>query len=290
MKKTIVAAAVAALVAAPAAFADVSVSGNVYLEVGDNNGEQDEVFTDLFFKSSEDLGNGLKVATTIQIVGDNNSAQASAGATNNAMAGDRILSVSGDFGTIEGGFMETYIEGSIMSKAATDAAHTITIEGGVGNSTAGTGYRYVSPSVAGLSFVAETFDDAESTVAVKYSNAGLTVAYAQQSGTDATAGDYIYGEYKMGDLMVRAVMAEDDDGNEQNFYGATYTLGANTLGLGLIDANASSTNAQAGLAATDGDYTISLSHAMSKSTNAYVATFGNDDGDNETVVGVLHKF
>jgi hypothetical protein len=289
MKKTIVAAAVAALVAAPAAFADVSVSGNVYLEVGDNNGEQDEVFSDLFFKSSEDLGNGLKVATTIQIVGDNDSAT-TANETRNFMAGDRILSVSGDFGTIEGGYMETYIEGSIMSQAATDASHTITIEGGVGNSTAGTGYRYVSPSVAGLSFVAETFDDAESTVAVKYSNAGLTVAYAQQSGTDAAAGDYILAQYSMGDLMVRAVMAEDDDGNEQNFYGATYTLGANTLGLGLIDANASSTNGQAGLAATDGDYTISLSHAMSKTTNAYVATFGNDDGDNETVVGVLHKF
>jgi hypothetical protein len=280
MKKTIIAASIAAVVAAPAAFADVSISGNVYLEVGDNNGEQNEVFTDLFFKSSDDLGNGMKVSTVIQITGDN---------TNTTMDGDRILSLSGDFGTIEGGYMETYIEGSIMSKAATDAAHTISIEGGVGNSTAGTGYRYTSPSFSGVSFTAEAFDDAEGGAAVKYSNAGLTVAYATQTGTDDIAGDYIYAEYKMGDAMVRVVNAEDDQGNEQTFYGATYKMGNNTIGLGLIDAKAGST-AQSGLAATDGDYTVSLKHAMSKSTSAYIAHFGNDDGDDETVVGILSKF
>jgi len=289
MKKTIVAAAVAALVAAPAAFADVSVSGNVFAEIGDNNGEQDEVFTDLYFKSSEDLGNGMKVATSIQLVGDN----ASTGSTTtaNAMTGDRIITLSGDFGTIQAGRFEAYVEGNIMSMAATDPAHTITIEGGVGNAGSNQGKRYTSPSFSGVKVIAESFAAGESTVAVEYSNAGLTIKAASESGTDATANDSMVAQYKMGDLMARVVYTEDDAGNEQTFIGGTYTMGANTIGYGLIsDATEAASGAQADLNETEGDYTVSLNHQMSKSTNAYIAHFGNDDGDDETVVGIKHKF
>jgi len=288
MKKTIVAAAIAAAVAAPAAFAEVSISGNVYLETGDNNGEQDEVFTDLFFKASEDIGNGMTVSSKIQMVNDNLGTRTGTAAGN---SGERTLSISGAFGTITGGYMEKYTEAVIMGATATDAAHTITIEGGVGNDgNMAAGKRYTSPSIQGATLILESFDAGSSTAAIEYSNSGLVVKYAQESGaTDTTDVDSFLAQYTMGDLMVRVTNTEDDLGNEQTFYGATYTMGANTIGLGMIDTKAGST-ADSGLVATDGDYTVSLSHAFSKSTNAYIAHFNNDDGQDETVVGVLQKF
>jgi predicted porin len=65
MKKTIIASAIAAAVAAPAAFADVKISGMVAYEQStkDDAGvstDAGNVYTDLVFTGSEDLGNGLK--------------------------------------------------------------------------------------------------------------------------------------------------------------------------------------------------------------------------------------
>ena len=284
MKKTIVAAAVAALTAAPA-FADVSISGSVQAEMGDmNNTSTNEVYTDVFFKASEDLGNGMKVSSVIQMIGDNAAA--------NTAGGDRIVSLSADFGTISTGYMESYTEGSIMSMAATDPAHTISIESGFNASTA-EGTRYVSPSFNGLKVGVETFNPGISTVFGEYSNAGLTVKAAQEkSGEAADAGDIdsVAVQYKIDGLTARIVHTESAT-EEQTFYGATYTMGANTVGFGILDSNAAGTTT-GGASGGDGDYTVSLNHALSKNTNVYVAHM-SDDSDStsdETVVGIKQKF
>ena len=282
MKKTIVAAAVAALVAAPAAFADVSVSGNVFAEIGDNNGEQDEVFTDVFFKASEDLGNGMKASTVIQLVGDN---------ATGAAGGNRHVTLSGDFGSIQMGRMESYIEQSVNALMATDPAHTISIEQSVGEGTMDQGRRYTTPTMAGAKVVVESFAAGETGAAIVYSNGGLSAQYAVESGATNTEEVASYSvQYKMGDMMARVVNTEDDAGDEATFVGGTYTMGANTLGLGVItDAKGTASSSVTG-AANDGDYTVSLSHSMSKNTSVYFAHMNNDDGDDETVVGIRQNF
>jgi len=276
MKKTIIAAAMAAAVAAPAAFADVSISGGIFAESGDNNGEQDEVFTDVFFKSSDDLGNGMKVSTVIQLVGDNDTG---------AGAGNRNVTLSGDFGSIQLGRMESYIEQSVNALMATDPAHTISIEQSVGEGTMDQGRRYTTPTMAGAKVVVESFAAGETGAAIVYSNGGLSAQYAVESGATNTEEVASYSvQYKMGDMMARVVNTEDDAGDEATFVGGTYKMGANTLGLGVI------TDAKGTIAANDGDYTVSLSHSMSKNTSVYFAHMNNDDGDDETVVGIRQNF
>jgi hypothetical protein len=266
MKKTIVAAAVAAFVSVPA-FADVSVSGNVYGEATDSDAQ---VFTDLFFKASEDLGNGMKASSKIQIVGDNGGEG----------AGEQSVALSGDFGTITAGRFESYTEGSVAAMAANDPSHQVSIEPNVGNSGWLAAARYTSPSMSGAKFIIESDEAADvSTMAVEYSNAGLTVKYAAEdnAGTDVTT---IAASYKMGDAKATIVNFDADGADSVNYIGVDYTMGANNIAYAMIDGGAN-----------DGDSTLSLKHSLSKSTSAYIAMKNDDSAsDTTTVVGILQKF
>jgi predicted porin len=95
MKKTIIAASIAAVVAAPAAFADVSISGNVMAEF-----VEDQMFTnnDLVFKSSEDLGNGMKASAKYHLFHDDG----------NSSTADFSVTLSGDFGAFSMGRQEGF--------------------------------------------------------------------------------------------------------------------------------------------------------------------------------------
>jgi predicted porin len=107
MKKTIIAAAIAASVAAPA-FAEVSISGMMNPEWVKEGSDYDVsaatvnsttaaagtgVNTDLVITSSEDLGNGLKAGVKYHIFHDHA----------NSQVADLSASLSGDFGTIIAG-------------------------------------------------------------------------------------------------------------------------------------------------------------------------------------------
>ena len=86
MKKTIIAASIAAVVAAPAAFADVKVSGLVHMSIADTNtgtatSSVGDNVSRIVFPGSEDLGNGMKAAFKIE---------------------DRINMNTGDAGTADG--------------------------------------------------------------------------------------------------------------------------------------------------------------------------------------------
>jgi len=151
MKKTILAASVAALVAAPAAFADVKIGGNVIQEfISDDatgnseNGLTSAAAVDLVFSVSEDLGNGMSAFAKIHTLRDN-------GGSGNA---DQVVGIKGDFGTVVAGRMESFTEGKVSAMAANDASDTLSIETNRGFKTgrAEGALAYVSPSFNGLTF------------------------------------------------------------------------------------------------------------------------------------------
>jgi hypothetical protein len=287
MKKTIIASAISAVVAAPAAFADVSVSGNVYAEATDANAQ---VFTDVFFKASEDLGNGMKVSSLIQIVGDNDSAATTAaiGSPSDAdgvsvaskTAGYRTVSLAGDFGTITAGRMEANIEQNIQAMAANDPSHAASIEA-AGNETWIAAVRYTTPSFNGISATYETDQGDYTGWSVQYSGNGATVKYGKEDDgtTEFTAYALAYG---MNGLNVKYVVMDNDTtaNNKACFMGADYKMGAITVAA-----------AQNSCDVDDGDTTMSVAYALSKSTTAYIAADKDDSADDTTTYfGLVQKF
>jgi len=286
MKKTIIAASIAAVVAAPAAFADVKISGNVIVEYVDTAMATNN---DINVSWSEDLGNGLKVTGTLNNVYDDGS----------QAGGEIAVAVSGDFGTIKAGRLEGFDEGVFAAFPSVDAAHDLDLEGDFENGTNATFARdemiqYHSPSMNGLSFAVNCQDTAgtasedsamcdDNEVMVKYSANGLT-AMAARSEEGTTEVDNIAVSYKMGDLELRASKRDVNAAGtktDASFYGAKYTMGANTISAGYVDSGTA-----------DEDATIvGLSHAMSKTTSVYVVSRQEDTtGDDETLVGMAVKF
>jgi hypothetical protein len=308
MKKTIIASAIAAVVAAPAAFAEVSISGNVGYEMYDNDaatGTNGAMFNDIIFKASEDLGNGMKASVQYHMFQDHEATD-SAAADKLAAEGNTFVALSGDFGTIKGGSFETMNNAYFHGFADMDAAHYVNTEdteGQIGRDT-GAGFEYTSPSFNGLTVVvamqqsdvqadgttASTDDNDITDYTVKYSNGPLTVAIGQATYKDATADQKttnIAASYTMGDLTAKIVNrdVENDDGvaaddNELTTLGLSYNMGANTFGVSMVDSDD----------AQDGDYTVSLKHNFSKTTSAYIVMKNDDDGDDTTLVGLAKKF
>ena len=307
MKKTIIASAIAAVVAAPAAFADVSISGNVNMELQDKDattGWGNSTNTDLVFKASEDLGNGMKAGMKYHLFNDDGG---------NKVA-DTTVSLSGDFGSINAGRQENFNMAFFHGFAAGDAAHDMTLEDTNGQVGRMNSIEYVSPNMNGLVIGLEAgvgggvlaTGDADTTetdnvdmtdVMVKYTNGPLLVAFGQstQNGTDADAEvTSIAASYKMGDLKVAVMNRDVDNGrktstsatntagtNELTTFSATYTMGANTLYVGTTDSDD----------AQDGDTVVSLKHSLSKRTSVYVALKDDDSaGNTDTLVGIKHSF
>jgi len=200
MKKTLIASAIAAAVAAPAvSFADVKISGNVIQEfVADDDGTHDrngsakstiddglesKAAVDLVFSVSEDLGNGLTAFAKIHQLSDNGSgSQAPA---------DQIVGLKGDFGTVVLGRMEDFSEGKVAAMAATDSSDTLSIEpnGAYDTHRAEGGIAYVSPSFNGLTFGIAGYalpnggaSDTVDTISIS----GLTTDASGVSSTSAT--------------------------------------------------------------------------------------------------------
>jgi len=303
MKKTIIASAVAAAVAAPAAFADVKISGMVnpeYLSL--DSTDEVRVQTDLVFSGSEDLGNGMKASFKYHLVNDTQDADVAGTAASTAVdavaaidgdtaVGDAVadltVTLSGDFGSITAGRMEGFAEGVGDAFFNIDAAHEADLEPGDSAFTRKNGaLKYVSPSFNGIKFGANTVEmdgdnNGQTEFMASYSNAGLSVT-AITSDNDTAADDYqiVTVKYKMGDLELRAAMREDGT-EDTDFFGAKYTMGANTFAVGMTD-NTTSTN----------DATIfSASHSLSKNVSLYVTHLDEDTNTaDKTVIGLRQKF
>jgi predicted porin len=301
MKKTIVAAAVAAVFAAPA-MADVSISGQINQEFIDGGSDwTQDLNSDIVIKGSEDLGNGMKASFVIHRYYDDGRYGSLDGTSQSAskeVSADQSISLSGDFGAIKVGRFEPYTVSAITSMMNIDAADSLDLETSFGKGRSNGGMQYVSPTMNGLSVGIEGFasedstgdDLATTTVFGQYSNAGLTVKVAKESFGNGTSASLdvtsIGASYKMGDLEVRVVNTDDDNGTaadvSNTFYGAKYTMGANTFAIGANDHDT----------AANDDRIYSVSHALSKRTSVYLVHFQDDTvgTDDSTLVGVKHTF
>jgi predicted porin len=310
MKKTIVAAAIAAVVAAPAAFADVKVGGFILQEWaidGDDTGSSEdglETHSDISVAvtGSEDLGNGMKAYFKVDIAGDDKS----------LAAGDQYVGLSGDFGTIQLGAMESFTESKTLSAMNMDSADSLSVEplGSFDSVAANGAIAYVSPNMGGatvgLACVAVESDSTTQNgsdscdltdVYVSFSAGALNIQASQEKmngmALDATAvntssttieqtTNAIAATYKMGDttLIVGYAEAEDaagisGDKAEATMVGIKHAMGANTIALGytnedFTDASSSTTNKETQITVVD------FSHNLSKQTKAFV-TWQNTD-------------
>jgi len=309
MKKTIVAAAIAAVVSAPA-MAEVSISGFVNQEFIDQDGTTgwgaSGMNSDIVIKSTEDLGNGMKatakVHTFIDSSNDSNSStddNISGASDSTGRTADLSVTVSGDFGSVVAGRFEPASEGVMDAFMNIDASHDLDLENATENAITRTnnGLAYTSPSMNGFSVSLGNFASAGSTddgdfngadeILVKYSNGPLNV---MASNTDVDGGADIQAfaaSYKMGDLEVRAMERQSNSGVagaadiDLTFIGAKYTMGANTFAIGTADSDTNSKD-------TD---IISVSHAMSKNTSIYITQENvNAANSDRTAIGIATKF
>jgi len=329
MKKTIIASAVAAAVSAPAAFADVSISGMVNPEFSDSNattGYAASVNTDLVFKGSEDLGNGLKASfkyhlfhddgasttlstttATINNVGTATTIASSQTVVSSASVANKVadlsVSLSGDFGTITAGRFETFNMAYFHGKADMDPSHDITLEDTLGQQGRVNGsLAYVSPSFNGLTVgvstlmgagMADSGTDTSNTdgseYMVKYTNAGLELSAGKTTHKGSAADEEvvnIYAGYNMGDLKVGVLHRDVENDNG----GATDNKSTTYNVAYTMGANTVSFGLLDSDDARDGDSVIALKHAMSKNVSAYIAQKNDDDGDDTTLIGVKYGF
>jgi predicted porin len=246
--------------------------------------------TDLVFKGSEDLGNGMTASFKYHIFhdGDVTSATATAGSTGGKVA-DTSVSIAGDFGTVTAGRMESFHEAVAQGFANIDASHNADLENtmteaGIGDRVNGA-VAYVSPSFNGLTVgvASISLNDADddgsdaTDVMVKYSNAGLTV-FAEKFDVDGGAQAQAYGaSYKMGDIEVRAMQRTHETvagvESDATFFGAKYTMGNIVLAAGTMDED------------TNGDSTIlSAEYKLGKRTSAYIVDMNSDMAAEEQTV------
>jgi hypothetical protein len=324
MKKTIIAASIAAVVAAPAAFAEVKIGGNVIQEFvfdGDDTGSTEDglesaAAVDLVFSVSEDLGNGMSAFAKIHQLSDN-------GAGDQGPA-DQVVGIKGDFGTIVAGRMEDFSEGKVAAMAANDASDTLSIEpnGAYDTGRAEGGLAYVSPSFNGLTIGVAGYamanaaaaatthggnDNFDATdVMIEYSNGPLLVRVAQENvnstlttapdqkttsfGINYTIADVKLGYYQFDVDNGSHVATNDTDGY---YVGASTTMGANTFAISYAEES----DVDAGSKSTGDTKSsmFSINHALSKRTSLTAAYRSIDDPDagadrDETAVGIKHVF
>lgn len=319
MKKTLIAAGIAAAMAAPSAFAEVKISGQLKMTFASVENGEDLIDYDnsLTFASSEDLGNGLTAFGSATLDLDTSEDAASVG--NNK---DMKLGLKGAFGTLVMGRMESLTEGKVSSKFDDGKAS----HGNAFSSTTTSAYNdilqlessatafgrhnavaYISPTVNGFHAAAALIDnaathatggyfDAATEVLVAYDNGPLSIVASRinfetdttgsQTGAVAPDTDSIVASYKMGDMKFTVGRFDsDDDNREDNIVRFDYKMGNNSLLLGYKDGEAD-----------NNDHTVisaKLTHSMSKQTAVWVGYRDNEDNNVDGSVGhvgMIHKF
>ena len=317
-KKTLIAMAVASVVAAPIASADVKISGVVEQTFTDTendaNGMDTDTFNMLNVSASEDLGNGMSAFAKYNML-------TKTGRSVDETNGDMVVGISGGFGTIVAGTMEDFTEGKLASMMSMEGTTANELSGNAGRTQGG--LAYVSPTMNGLHFgiagyagtgAADTSNFDAVDVAVFYDNGPLSIKVAQETLNNATANvvaataitaagtadqktTSIGASYVVGDLKVAAlsVKRENQRVNASNavqadstdfMFKGTYKMGNNSLTLGYAKDDSDTTG--------DNDVTsVELIHNFSSRTSAYVG-FSNNDAtaaaDDSTFFGLKHKF
>jgi predicted porin len=305
MKKTLIAAGIAAVVAAPAAFADVAVSGQVKMTFKSveayNNGatvtgyDFDNALT---FKASEDLGNGMSAFATISLDLDNMAD--SANTTLDKSSKDQVVGIKGSFGTVMGGRMETLTEGKVSSRlddgskahAANEQTESDLTTVGRANAIA-----YITPTFngfhaavavvdAGTDADDQTIEATGTDVAIFYDNGPLSIAASSldRKNSTTTDVDQIVASYKMGEAKVTVGYVEKDT-SEDMIFRLDYNLGGgNSLLVGYRDMDRADNT-------TEYDpLSVKLTHAFSKRTAVWAGYRSKDNAGDVMHAGMIHKF
>jgi predicted porin len=321
MKKTIIASAIAAVVAAPAAIAEVKISGNVNMELLDQDaasGWDNSTNTDLVISGSEDLGNGMKAGFKYHLFHDDGasttittSSATAVFATTTANASlttetfvtsasvsnkvaDLTVFLSGDFGKINAGRQENFNMAYFHGFAAGDAAHDITLEDVNGQQSRMNSVEYTSPNMNGLTIGLEAGIDAGmansgtdtdnmdmTDVMVKYSNGPLTVAAGKTTHKGGTAADEEVTNIAASYKMGDLKLAVLDRDVDNSDAGTANNEMTTFSATYSMGANTLYVGVTDSDDAQDGDYVVSLKHSLSKRTSVYVVA-KNDDSDNNT--------
>lgn len=294
MNMKFVSLAIAAAIAAPSAFADVTVYGKLHMSVDsvdlDDGSYDGQAITSrasrLGFKGSEDLGNGLKAIWKLEYALKMDAPTDGLGGG----ARDHYLGLAGNFGSVMlAGRMNTPYKNStgkldFFGDTLADYNSTLGFEDNRGNNA----IAYISPKFGGLKFAAMTMAG-ESTatsgptagsdglfdaysLALSYDNAGImgAIAYEDMEDLGKTGQKFRIGlGYKMNAFKVAAVYEDQsdrggvsgDDGSLWQISGA-YTMGNNTIKAmygenefdGFTDKSA---------------WAVGVDHKMSKRTKVY---------------------
>jgi len=294
MKKTIVAAAIAAVVAAPAAMAEISISGKVLAEVN-----QDGAFSandsTLKIAGSEDLGNGLKASFVYEgkLAMDGNTSGNAAwtnGGKNSYVAlGNDTMTVAAGFlyGPTKGlyGFSKT----AIGEDVATDNSKFL-LEGteasanGIAVSANAAGIKLTVAATEGTN--GEVGDNMHYAAQGSFGAVNVGVAYQDlASMTDETLT--VAANTTFGDTTVGFIYQDNDTLGNAHIVAVTHKMGANTIAVSMGDTDDSSTT---GATANDG-WGVKLTHALSKNTNVFVAYQDEEAAaDQASTIGLMHKF
>lgn len=321
MKKHLIAAAVAAAIAVPAA-AQVSVYGMVSAELqktDTQNGRDDSAISEssslgspvIGFRGSEDLGGGLKAEFQLE-----SGLNQQTGATS-LFSRQNWVGVSGGFGAIRVGFQNNAIKD--IDGFGETGANLFDVDGGLQNRDRRT-VKYISPSLNGFTFALSNSNDVASTSTAnangiassasattemnafnaQYSAGPLKLAAGQ--GTSKTAAGFerentiFGGSYNLGMALVDFSVQSYESSTSAN--GGEFDLmqiGAN-IPLGKVNIKVNYTNIDYnGTSTEDSKYTgIMAVYSLSKRSNifaGYRAESGKDNADVDVgVIGINHSF
>jgi predicted porin len=293
MKKTIVAAAIAAVVAAPAAFAEVSIYGKAHLamEFADNNGDNIDSNASRFgIKASEDLGNGMSSFAKFEFGAD------AIDGDNGLTARDAVMGLKGDFGTLTVGRMASpakavlYGTGNVQLADANNGADFAS-----GFNSKGTRVSNAvayGTKVGGMNMtVATVSDDAGDNFATKAIALSTDVAGAHiglghvnpDNGADLTI---VGAKMSMDALTVGLVYEDLEDANNTIGASVSYANGSN-----VISASMSTRDYDNGDHDKD-TTTLGLEHKLSKKTSIYASYADVDNGTSSDVtsLGMIVNF
>jgi len=318
MKKTMIAMAVAGVIAAPMASAEVSISGKIeqWVTATDapsvDTSDEATMGTDAWinFSASEDLGNGMTAFAAAKLDLDILEDDGTAG----QQLQDSKVGISGEFGTVVLGRMEDFSESKVLSMVDVLAGTSVEL----GDQNAGRnsgGVAYVSPTINGITIgvagyilddttAGGNIDDIDSSdVAIMYSNGPLAVNYAVEQSFENTAGQNddekissLGVSYAFGDLSVAGVWQDIDnaatvgaDDHEDTMLTAVYNMGNNSVAVGWHEDELTT-------GATDNNVTaIEFRHKFSSRTRSYVGMTADDyaavSSETDTVyAGLEHTF
>lgn len=311
MNKKLVAAAIAAAMAAPAAYAEVTIYGKLHLSVDsisedgaggyDGQGIADRD-SRIGFKGSEDLGNGLKAVWKTEWSFDLDGQDTRVRNNRN-----NYLGVAGNFGTfllagnINHPYKSAFGKYDFFGDTLADWDNTIEME----DNRADNAIVYISPSFSGLKFTgalvaAEGVDGEDSlmdaySVAVNYSGGGLMAAAAYEDVSDVpTTGQSgkkfrVGAGYKMDAFAVAGTYEDVEDVDAVVGVDAQRWTIQGSFAMGNNKLKAMYGNEDHDVRGDNDAWAIGVDHSMSKRTTVYALYADSEIGLRNQTNGATGK-